>query len=281
MKIVLINPPHPAIGSRIPREHLPPLGLLAIGGPLLDAGHKVSLVDAEFGPLPVPQIVSSVVASRPDAILIGHSGSTSGHPSATVVARALRAVLPDTWIIYGGVFPTYHWRNILEQESAFDFVVRGEGEETIVKLVQALQNSSSLQQVNGIVFREGTTPGQKRQRKASLGKIHATLPARIIPDLDTCRIGWELIEPARYTYYGHRRAVVMQFSRGCPHRCNYCGQHGFWRAWRHRDPVKFAKEIAWLHFTTVGGAHFFYWREENHDGYRWYCFAFLEEITSH
>ena len=34
MKILLINPPHPAIGSRIPREHLPPLGLLALGGPL-------------------------------------------------------------------------------------------------------------------------------------------------------------------------------------------------------------------------------------------------------
>jgi anaerobic magnesium-protoporphyrin IX monomethyl ester cyclase len=51
MKIVLINPPHPEIGSRIPREHLPPLGLLAVGGPLLDAGHEVKLVDAEFGPM--------------------------------------------------------------------------------------------------------------------------------------------------------------------------------------------------------------------------------------
>ncbi len=39
----------------------------------------------------------------------------------------------------------------------------------------------------------------------------------------------------------------MQFSRGCPHLCSYCGQRGFWTRWRHRDPVKFAKEIARLH----------------------------------
>ena len=49
MKIVLINPPHTAIGSRVPDDHLPPLGLLAIGGPLIDAGHEVRLVSHSDG----------------------------------------------------------------------------------------------------------------------------------------------------------------------------------------------------------------------------------------
>ena len=44
MRILILNPPHPAIGSRIPREQLPPLGLLSVGGPLLDAGHDVTLL---------------------------------------------------------------------------------------------------------------------------------------------------------------------------------------------------------------------------------------------
>ncbi|HLJ56125.1 MAG TPA: radical SAM protein, partial [Chthonomonadaceae bacterium] len=69
----------------------------------------------------------------------------------------------------------------------------------------------------------------------------------MIDDLDAYRVGWELIDIARYGYYGGKRAVVMQFSRGCPHLCNYCGQRGFWARWRHRDPRKFAREIAWLH----------------------------------
>src|SRR5215470_3446590 len=113
MRILLINPPHPSIGSRIPREQLPPLGLLSVGGPLIDAGHHVELLDAEFGPMPLDDIVPRAVASRPDAILLGHSGSTSGHPIAARLTRMLRAALPRTVIIYGGVFPTYHWREIL------------------------------------------------------------------------------------------------------------------------------------------------------------------------
>jgi anaerobic magnesium-protoporphyrin IX monomethyl ester cyclase len=43
MRILLINVPHPSIGSRIPDDHLPPLGLLSIGGPLIDDGHDVSV----------------------------------------------------------------------------------------------------------------------------------------------------------------------------------------------------------------------------------------------
>ncbi len=162
MKIFIINPPHPAIGSRIPREHLPPLGLLALGGPLLDAGHRVELLDAEFGPMGLSQILAEARVFRPEAVLLGHSGSTSGHPSAVRIARAIRNVLPDTWIIYGGVFPTYHWQLIMTQEPDIDFIVRGEGEETIVRLIRALEQEQPLRQVPGIVYREGTAAGRFR-----------------------------------------------------------------------------------------------------------------------
>jgi hypothetical protein len=137
MVILLINPPHPSIGSRIPHEHLPPLGLLAVGGPLIDAGHDVRLLDAEFGPLPAGQIVEQVVACAPEAILVGHSGSTSGHPIVADITRAIRAALPETWIVYGGVFPTYHWREVLAEESQIDVIVRGQGEGTWMEQVWA------------------------------------------------------------------------------------------------------------------------------------------------
>ena len=116
MRILLINVPHPSIGSRIPDDHLPPLGLLSIGGPLLDDGHDVRLLDAEFGPMPLDEIVAQAVAYAPDAVLFGHSGSTSGHPVIAQVVQDIVQRLPKAWIIYGGVFPTYHWREILAQE---------------------------------------------------------------------------------------------------------------------------------------------------------------------
>jgi anaerobic magnesium-protoporphyrin IX monomethyl ester cyclase len=234
MRILIINPPHPSIGSRIPREQLPPLGLLSIGGPLIDAGHEVRLIDGEFGPMPFAAIVEEAVAYRPQAVLLGHSGSTSGHPVVAALTLALRAALPEAWIIYGGVFPTYHWREILREEPQIDVIVRGEGEETAPKLIRALETRQPLRAIPGIACRH-------------LGTPVATAPAPVIADLDSCRVGWELIDHARYSYWGGKRAVVVQFSRGCPHLCNYCGQRGFWTRWRHRDPKKFAAEIARLH----------------------------------
>ena len=234
MRILLLNPPHIAIGSRIPREQLPPLGLLSIGGPLVDTGHDVTLLDAELGPLSHDAVVARVVAHRPQVLLLGHSGSTSAHPIAMELTRRIRALLPDLVIVYGGVFPTYHYREILAAEPQIDVIVRGEGEETVRHLIRAVAGHRRITTVEGIAFRVA-------------GKVIETPPAPMITNLDACRVAWELIDPSRYGYYGGKRAVVMQFSRGCPHLCNYCGQRGFWARWRHRDPRRFAAEIAWLH----------------------------------
>ena len=233
MRILLVNVPHPAIGSRIPDDHLPPLGLLAIGGPLIDDGHAVSLIDAEFGPMPMQDIVAAALAFEPDAVMFGHSGSTSGHPIIAEVACALAEARPGLWIIYGGVYPTYHWQTILAREPYVTAIVRGEGEETTRCLVRALERGDDLS-VAGIAY--GATDGAR-----------ATRPAQVIRDLDAYRVGWELIDHARYSYWGGLRAVVVQFSRGCPHLCSYCGQRGFWTRWRHRDPERFARELARLH----------------------------------
>jgi hypothetical protein len=40
MRVALVNVPRPAIGSRIPDDHLPPPGVFSIGGPLIDNGHE-------------------------------------------------------------------------------------------------------------------------------------------------------------------------------------------------------------------------------------------------
>jgi len=109
-KILLINPPHTAIGSRIPREQLPPLGLLSIGGPLIDAGFDVELLDAEFGPMTEDAIIEDALRRTPDAVMMGHSGSTSAHVTITRLAARLKAARPDLAIVYGGVYPTYHWK---------------------------------------------------------------------------------------------------------------------------------------------------------------------------
>jgi len=234
VKITLVNPPHTAIGSRIPREHLPPLGLLSIGGPLLDAGFQVDLLDAELAPLSLHEIVQEVQRRQPQVLMIGHSGSSTAHPTVVQLSRLLKVALPKLIVVYGGVHPTYHWDEILAECAEIDVIVRGEGEQTAIDLMRALVTRAALTNIKGLAFREQ-------------GRIVATPPAEMIRDLDAYRVGWELIDHSRYSYWGGKRAVVVQFARGCPYLCSYCGQRGFWTQWRHRDPVKLARELAWLH----------------------------------
>ena len=139
MRITLLHPAHTAIGSRVPKENLPPLGLLMIGGPLIDAGHQVTLVNADLGPMSFSQTVQAVIDSAPQAVLIGHSGSSSVHPTVARLAPAIKALLPGVTILYGGVYPTYHWREVLTECPAIDLIVRGEGEEILTALMRAVQ----------------------------------------------------------------------------------------------------------------------------------------------
>ncbi len=265
MRITLLHPPHSAIGSRMPRENLPPFGLLCIGGPLIDAGHDVTLLNADPDNLDDLTILKRLKSTRPDAVLIGHSGSSSVHPVVARLVARIRAWLPQVQIIYGGVYPSYHWQQVLDQCPEVDVIVRGEGEATAVSLMNAIAAQHDLRQIPGIALRVA-------------GKPTATRPAPMIKDLDAYRIGWELMDFADHSYWGGKRAVILQFSRGCPHLCTYCGQRGFWTKWRYRDPVKLAAEIAWLH--REHGVELINLADENPTSSRRVWTAFLQAMIA-
>src|SRR5262249_42288750 len=149
------------------------------------------------------------------------AGSTPAHPACVSLLRTLKASFPDVLTVYGGVYPTYHAGKILAREPAVDVVVRGEGEATAVELAAALDAGRPPSDRAGLACRDG-------------GRVVLTPDRPPLVDLDAYRVGWELIEDwDRYGCFGLGRAAIVQFSRGCPHRCTYCGQHGFWVRWRH------------------------------------------------
>ena len=147
----------------------------------------------------------------PDLVLLGHSGSTSAQPIINDITKLIKGRKTETTIIIGGVFPTFHWQEILETQPQIDVVVCGEGEHVIVDLLQALQQNVNVKTVKGIALR-------------SHGAVMKTPSAELITNLDAYRVGWELMGDYQYTYWGKKKAVVIQFSRGCPYPCSYCGQ---------------------------------------------------------
>lgn len=252
VRIVLINAPLKSTVCDYSVGHQLPLGLLMLGGPLLDAGFSVALLDAARDHLSEAEIVRRVAALEADVVMISHVGSTQAHPCSMRTLRALKTAMPNLLTVYGGVHPTYHHLEILAEHPEVDVIVRGEGEAVTLDLMKAVAEPSSrpdLSAVRGISWRRGAEI-----------VIQPNQPA--IEDLDACRIGWELVEDwDRYQAFGFGRAAVVQFSRGCPHTCTYCGQWMFWKRWRHRDVLKFVDEIEQLHREQ--GVNFFWLADEN------------------
>ena len=265
MKILLVNAPHLSIGSRLAKEHLPPLGLLSIGGPLIDAGHDVELLDADYYNYKIPLIIEEILKRNPDVLMMGHSGSTSAQPIINDITKRVRAKNSDIKIIIGGVFPTYHWGEILEENPQVDYIIRGEGEQTTLDLINALEYEINPESVKGLAFRINETPS-------------LTPAAELIKNLDDYRIAWELMEGYNYTYWGKHKAVVIQFSRGCPYPCTYCGQSLFWQKWRHRSAQSLADEFEMLHKKY--GIKVFNFADENPSSNAEAWKAFLEALIA-
>lgn len=248
MRIVLINPNYRAtsiygMGPQVP------LGMLMLGGPLIDEGHDVKLINAEALELSDEAVIERVAQFEPEIAMLGHSGSSPAHTICLKTMNALKRAIPGVTVVYGGVHPTFHASEILLAHPFIDIIVRGEGEAIALNLVNALAAREPLETVLGISYhRHGT--------------IHSNDAAPLIRDFSHYRVAWELIENwDSHQCWGLGRAAVIQFSRGCPHRCSYCGQRGFWDKWRHRDPAALAQEIGWLYRQY--GIRFFTFADEN------------------
>jgi anaerobic magnesium-protoporphyrin IX monomethyl ester cyclase len=236
-----------------------------VGGPLRAVGHAVRLIDAARDHLDEPAIAARVAGWDTELVMIAHVGSTTSAPCCLRVLRALKAALPGVTTVYGGVYPTYHYRALLEAHPEVDVVVRGEGEETVTELAEALAGDGDLGGVRGIAWRRA-------------GAVVMNPPRPPLVDLDAWPIGWDLVEDwDGYRSFGLGRSAVVQFSRGCPHTCSYCGQWMFWKRWRHRDVVRFVDELEWL--RRERDVRFFWLADENPTTLKPVWRAVLEEIA--
>src|SRR5882724_4461065 len=100
MRVLLINPPYQTLTSNWGVGHQIPLGLLTVGGPLLDAGHQVQLLDAECQRLTAGAILSAVRQYAPVVVMTGHAGSTPAHPVCMEMLRAIKRATPSVLTVY-------------------------------------------------------------------------------------------------------------------------------------------------------------------------------------
>ena len=165
------------------------------------------------------------------------------------LAAELRRVLPCAHITMGGHFPTFASRELLRDFPVLDSVVRGEGEYTLLELVQQLESPSTWGGIQGLSFRRGG---------------HIVLnPARpLIQDLDT------LPFPARDTPPQHDLGIgfaPILGSRGCCRECAFCSIHSFYGSsrgsiQRFRSVPNLVDEMEALHHLY--GVRFFVFNDD-------------------
>jgi radical SAM superfamily enzyme YgiQ (UPF0313 family) len=221
MKVVLFNPA-PRSGWQVQRRIELPLGLLTVATPLDKAGWEVRIVE-EYGNRRWRSEL--IEALRGDCVCFGVTSMTG--PQLLHAIRACKVVReqqPDIPIVWGGIHGSLLPEQTLRSGWA-DIVVVGEGEETLLRLVEALSAKKSLATVEGIAYLKD-------------GKFCATAPRPYV-DLDKQPLlSYQLINMDHY----RRRLFGMDHvsfnsSRGCTFRCSFCWDpvlHG--RKWRAMQP---------------------------------------------
>ena len=239
-----------------------PLGLAYLAGSLEAEGIDYSVLDAvALAPttmrryhkgylvgLPLEQIPSQIPS---DATLLGVSVTfTHEWPAAACLIDLIREARPDLTIICGGEHITSMPEFSMATSKA-DFLVLGEGEETLIDLVRAIENETSFDEIGGIVIRDGDSiiVNKRRPRRTDLNNI--PWPA------------WHMFDVETYSKNGFVGGMEVPditlpllASRGCPYQCTFCSSPNMWTTrWTARDPKLVVDEIE--HYMKTYGARNF------------------------
>lgn len=205
-KVVLFYPPYdgPPLGA--------PLSLLCLASPLQQAGFEVVLIDNVIN----PDFERAILREAENALCLGISMLTGPMIGAAIrVARKVKKNRPTLPIIFGG----WHASLAVEQtlrEDFVDAVVRGQGEITLLELVQRIAAGQDWHGIRGLSFmHEGRIVHEPERPVANINDL--PVPA------------YDLVDHGAYAAVSGIRQLAYTTSVGCPYQCNYCTDQVFYK----------------------------------------------------
>jgi anaerobic magnesium-protoporphyrin IX monomethyl ester cyclase len=238
MKVLFIEPPKEiwfVMGEYVP----PPFGIIQLASYLEREAKDVEIKVLDCNALQIDWkgLKKQIESFNPDIV----ASSSLATCNTFVVAKTLniaKKVDPDILTVTGGQHFTATAHESLQSYPEIDVIVKGEGEQTLVELVNVAKRKSYFSKVKGISFRIDK-------------KIFHNPSRPLIENLnDLPYPGYHLVKDIMDKYHfaamTGRKApyVLIEGARGCSHRCTFCTQWQHWHgAWRLKSPKRIADEI--------------------------------------
>lgn len=250
VNITLIRPPYSQVylllkeSRKIKKKGIyAPLGILYIASVLKKAGHNVQIIDAEVEQLSIKEIINKIYNHKTK--FVGITATTPEFKLASQIIKKIKEKVPGIITCIGGVHATIRPKETLEENPHIDLVVRGEGELTIIELIEAIEEKKELVNIPGITYKDETEIRSNSDRPV----------VENIDDIPFPAVG--LVDYSKYLYHVPKEGIQpianIITSRGCPFKCNYC-YHLFPHKVRYRsienilDEIQFMKEHYGINF---------------------------------
>jgi len=227
---------------------MPPLGMLSIAAVLEKHGFSVEIIDCYGYPLSSEELADKIIAMHPDAV--GFSCTTSSFLEGNRIAELIKQQRPDIFTVIGGAHACTIGAALLDSYPAIDYLVIGEGENTMLELAQA--GFRNVEQIAGVACRVD-------------GKAFFTGKRELIKNLDDLPFpAYHLLPefPKRYNLplfsYPKAPNTSLISSRGCPYSCSYCDRSVFSSGFRFNSPEYIVEHMAMLN-RDYGIRHVFFY----------------------
>ncbi len=217
------------LGFSSPEKSTPSIGILYLASSLESMGFSVLVKDLRTCGEEKRIFIKNMISEHsPKAI--GISSLTFPYNNAKETCRIIKEISRDIIVIAGGIHATFLPEQVLSD--GFDVVVRGEGEETITELAEAIKNGKAFLGIEGISFKDN-------------GKIIHNPDRPLMNNIDKIHFpAWHLVN---FENYLPDQRYIIVTSRGCPFRCIYCSCGTFSKhKWRARSPENVLEEIKLL-----------------------------------
>ena len=223
------------------QQPYPPLGTLQAAAVVRQAEFDVSFFDTGLSAGP-EALVPILKKEKPDYFILYDDGFNYLTKMCLLVMReaaflmTYHAKQQGCQVIINSSDSTDHYEHYLQH--GVDYVIRGEGEETLVELLKCLQGTKDPSTVQGVAFQRDTA-------------TIVTSPRNVLRDLDALPLpAWDLLDFASYkSIWGNRYgyfSMNMATTRGCPYKCNWCAKPIYGNRYNSRSPERVVSELEML-----------------------------------